>query len=311
MRVVFMGTSAFAVPALEKLYGVPGVSIPAVYTQPPRQSGRGHQVKKTDVHSAAEVLGLAVRCPENLGSPSQVVALEELAPDLVLVASYGLLLPQVILDVPKSGCVNIHGSTLPRWRGASPIQQAILHGDPSTGVDFFQMEAGLDTGPILWRRETAIGEAETAGDLHNRLAQIAASAVPDFLSAMAADTLSPTPQPQVGITYAPRIDKRDGDIDWHRSAVEIERQIRAFHPWPGAWTSLGEERLRLLVACVEPAASDAAGVEPGIVIGSPLRISTSDGLLVVQRVQRAGRKPLAVGDLLRGFPIALGSRLGL
>lgn len=305
MRVVFMGTSAFAVPALAALADRSDVTIAAVYTQPARKAGRGHKYQQTDVHKLADILGLPVRTPLALKSDEQTEALAELAPDLVLVASYGLLLPPAILAIPRHGCINIHASTLPRWRGASPIQQAILHGDTTTGVDFFQMEKGLDTGPVLLRESITIQPSETGGSLHDRLAATAKTMVPQLIERLGAGDLQAQPQDPTGVTFAPKIDKRDGTIDWTRPAREIERMIRAFDPWPGAWTSFGEERLRICAASVL-----AGKGRPGELIDRALVIGTGDGLLAIETIQRAGRKPLAAVDLLRGFDIPKGSVLG-
>ena len=300
-----MGSSAFAVSALTALAQTDGVKIPAVYTQPPRRAGRGQKLQKTEIHEISENLGLETRTPASLFGPSELSIMQELQPDLVLVASYGLLLPSPVLAVPHYGCVNIHASNLPRWRGASPIQQAILHGDPTTGVDFFQMEQGLDTGPILLRATVDIQTCDTGGTLHDRLAVLGGTMVPKFIKALQSNALVPAVQDERAVTYAPKIGKGDGTIDWSQPAIDIERQIRAFNPWPGAWTSHEGNRLRIWRAKVETGSGKA-----GEVIGEPLLIATGEGALGVESIQRAGRKPMSAWDLLRGYPMAPGVILG-
>lgn len=306
MRVVFFGTSAFAVPSLHALTAVASVEISAVYTQPPRQAGRGHKLTKSDVHGAAEALGLPVRSPAHLKGANPADDLAKLQPDLGLVASYGLLLPQAILDVPRFGCVNIHASLLPRWRGASPIQQAILAGDKMTGVDFFQMEKGLDTGPVMLREALSIEFDDTSVSLTDKLARLAASMVPRFVEGLEADTLTREPQSTDGACYAPKITKADATIDWDQTAARIERQLRAFMPWPGAWTTLNGERLRILSA--EPVPEP--GGAPGTVVAPPMTVACGEGALRIDELQRVGRKAMSSDALLRGFPIPVGSRLG-
>jgi len=306
VRVVFFGTSAFAVPALRALAAIASVDIPVVFTQPPRQAGRGHKVTRTAVHDAALKLGLPVETPDRLTGGDPAEALATIRPDLGLVAAYGLLLPPSILAVPRFGCVNIHASLLPRWRGASPIQQAILAGDPETGVDFFQMERGLDTGPILLREPLAIAPDDTASSLGDKLARTAAGMLPRLIDGLSAGRLKGQPQAAEGACYAPKISKADGIIDWQQPALQIERKLRAFTPWPGAWTTLDGEALRLLGSRL---VADRVG-PPGTVIAAPLVVASGNGALAIDRLQRIGRKAMPVEDLLRGFPIAVGSRLG-
>ncbi|MCB2053883.1 MAG: methionyl-tRNA formyltransferase [Geminicoccaceae bacterium] len=307
MRVAFLGSSAFAVPALEALIAC-GVDVPAVYTRPPRPADRAHKIKRTPVHETAELRGLEVRAPVGLRDAAEQARFAELDLDLALVASYGLLLPEPILHAPRHGCVNIHASLLPRWRGASPIQQAIMAGDDLTGVSFFQMEKGLDTGPVLLERATPIGSDETAGELHDRLALVAADLVPEFLGALAAHTLVRQQQDDAGVTYAPKIGKDDARIDWRRPADEIERRVRAFEPQPGAWTLVEGKRLRVRAAHVVEGL-EHQGAAPGTVVAMPLVVACGAHALALDRVQREGRKPMAADELQRGTPIPLGGRL--
>lgn len=304
LRVVFMGTSAFATGPLEAAARSRHELI-AVYTQPPRPAGRGHKERRTEVHEAALALGLDVRTPERLRA-EQVQDLRALAPDLVLVASYGLLLPRSVLDVPPLGSWNLHASILPRWRGAAPIQRAILAGDGETGISIFLMEEGLDTGPIAEVRAIAIEPAESARSLHARLSRLAAEMVPGFLDRASTGSLRLEPQPNTGVSYAHKLTKSEATIDWRHDALAIERQVRAFDPWPGAWCSVGGERLRIL----RGRTVEGAG-EPGEIIGAPLTIACGRGALAVERLQRQGRAALEAADFLRGFDLPLGTRLDL
>jgi methionyl-tRNA formyltransferase len=301
MRTVFMGTPDFAVPALDALVAA-GHEIVAVYTQPPRPGGRrGKAEVPTAVHARAEALGLPVHTPVSLRSAEAQQVFAAHQADVAVVAAYGLILPQPILDAPTHGCLNIHASLLPRWRGAAPIQRAILAGDSETGVGIMQMEAGLDTGPVRAEARTTV-DGKTAGDLTAELASLGARLMVQVLADLSA--YPPEPQPADGVTYAAKIDKAEARIDWRRCAAEIERQVRAFNPAPGAWFEVAGERLKLLVATVQ----DGAG-EPGTVVGDELEVACERGILVPQLVQRAGRGMVSAAELLRGFPIPAGTRL--
>ena len=299
MRIVFMGSPDFAVPSLDALVG-DGHEIACVYTQPPRPAGRGKSEQKTAVHHRADELGMEVRCPKSLKNPEEQARFAALDADLAVVAAYGLILPQPVLEAPKAGCINVHASLLPRWRGAAPIQRAILAGDEATGVTIMRMEQGLDTGPMLLKRDTPIN-SKTAGELTQELAKLGARALLEWLK----HPTAPVPQPDEGVTYAAKIDKREAQIDWTRPAVEIERLIRAFAPSPGAWFEAGGERIKLLEAAV---GSDACG-KPGEILDDCLGVATGNGYIRPLKVQRAGRAPMTPGELLRGFPVAKGTVL--
>lgn len=303
LRVVFMGTSAFAVPALRSLAAL-GHDLVAVYTQPPRPAGRGHQTRPTPVHEAAMALGLDVRTPASLKGDEAQAAFLALRPDLVIVASYGLLLRRPVLEAPRLGCFNIHASLLPRWRGAAPIQRAIEAGDTVSGITIFRMEEGLDTGPMLVRRPLEIGAGETAGELHDRLAALAADMLPGFVRDLAAGRLGEEPQDDSLACYARKLDKADSRLDFTQPAPVLERRIRAFDPWPGSWCLAGKERLAILEAV--PAKGQGA---PGTIIGLPLTVACGDGALEFVRVRREGRKPVTAAELQRGFPLPVSTRL--
>ena len=292
MRIVFMGSPDFAVPALNALVDA-GHEIAAVYCQPPRPAGRGKADRKTAVHERAEALGLEVRTPRTLRNAEEQAKFAALDADMAVVAAYGLILPKPILDAPKAGCVNIHASLLPRWRGAAPIHRAILAGDEVTGVTIMQMDVGLDTGPMLLKREARI-DRKTAGQLTEELANLGAIALLEWLDRPA----PPEAQPKDGATYAPKIDKAEARIDWSNTVAEIERQVRAFAPFPGAWFEVNGERIKLLEAEVR----ETSG-EPGEVLDDALTIACGDGAIRPLRVQRAGRGAMTPGELLRGFAV--------
>jgi len=299
MRIVFMGSPDFAVPSLDALVEA-GHEILCVFTQPPRPAGRGKGEQKTAVHKRAEELGIEVRCPGTLRDHDEQARFAALDADLAIVAAYGLILPRPILEAPKGGCINVHASLLPRWRGAAPIQRAILAGDEITGVTIMRMEQGLDTGPMLLKRETPI-DRKTAGKLTDELAKLGAQALVEWLS-------RPTPpisQPDDGVTYASKIDKAEARVDWTKSAEEIERQVRAFAPSPGAWFEANGERIKLL----EAATGDDASGKPGEVLDDCLSIACATGYVRPLKVQRAGRGIMTPGDLLRGFSIPKGTIL--
>jgi len=296
-----MGSPEFAVPALRALHGA-GHVIAAVYCQPPRPAGRGHAVRRCAVHEAAAALGLEVRTPARLRrDEAEHAAFAALALDAAVVAAYGLILPPAMLAAPRRGCLNIHASLLPRWRGAAPIQAAILAGDAETGISIMQMDAGLDTGPVLLRAAVPIGARTTAATLHDTLAELGARLI---LRALAEDP-PPVPQPADGATYAPKLTRHDGRLDWTRDAVALDRQVRAFDPWPGTFTTLGGETLKVLAA--EPA--DGTGA-PGSVLDDRLTVATGAATLRLIRVQAPGRAPLDAAAFLRGHKVPPGTRLG-
>ncbi|WP_116084961.1 methionyl-tRNA formyltransferase [Tropicimonas sp. IMCC34011] len=299
MRLIFMGTPDFSVPALDALIEA-GHDIAAVYTQPPRPAGRGKKDRPTPVHRRAEEAGIEVRHPVSLKPEEEKARFAELGAEVAVVVAYGLILPRAILDAPERGCLNIHASLLPRWRGAAPIQRSVMAGDDATGVCIMCMEAGLDTGPVLLRQETPIGPTDTAGDLHDRLAGIGATAIVAALDGLAG--LTPLPQPEDGVTYAAKIDKSEAKIDWSRPAEEVDRQIRGLSPFPGAWTEIEGERVKLL----RSRAHQGDG-EPGQVMAG-FTIACGTGAVEVLEVQREGRKPLAAEEVLRG--LVLPGRIG-
>ncbi len=301
MRVIFMGTPDFSVPVLDALVEA-GHEIAAVYCQPPRPAGRGQKERPTPVHARAVELGLEVRHPTSLKSAEEQAAFAALEADIAVVVAYGLILPQAVLDAPRKGCLNIHASLLPRWRGAAPIHRAILSGDAETGVCIMQMEAGLDTGPVLLRAATPIGPAETTGELHDRLSALGARTIVEALDRL--DTLTPEPQPEAGVTYAAKIDKAEAAIDWSRPAPELIRQINGLSPFPGAWVTWNGERLKLL------AARTASGQgTPGTVLDDALTIACGTEALQLTRLQRAGKAAQAAAEFLRGNALGKGERL--
>ncbi|WP_209427131.1 methionyl-tRNA formyltransferase [Pararhodobacter sp. SW119] len=299
MKVVFMGTPDFAVPALEALAAAHEVL--AVYCQPPRPAGRGKKARPTPVQARAEVLGLAVRHPARLKGADEQAAFAALGADVAVVAAYGLILPQPVLDAPSYGCLNIHASLLPRWRGAAPIHRAIMAGDAETGISIMQMEAGLDTGPVLLSEATPIGPDDTTGTLHDRLAVIGATLILAALARL--PDLTPQPQPEAGVTYAAKIDKSEAHIDWTRPAEAVARQIRGLSPYPGAWCDTPAGRLKLLNA-----RAVAGQGRPGEVL-SGLTIACGTGAVAITEAQRAGGRPMQAAELLRGLDLPPGTRL--
>ncbi|TMM52969.1 methionyl-tRNA formyltransferase [Sulfitobacter sabulilitoris] len=301
MRVIFMGTPAFSVPVLDALVDA-GHDIVCVYCQPPRPAGRGKKDRPGPVQLRAEALGLPVRHPTSLKTDEAQADFAALQADVAVVVAYGLILPQTILDAPLQGCLNIHASLLPRWRGAAPIQRAIMAGDARTGVCIMQMEAGLDTGPVLLRRATDIGAADTAADLHDRLSVIGAELIVEALAQL--NDLTPVPQPQEGVSYAAKIDKAEARIDWRRPAVEIDRLIRGLSPFPGAWFESEGTRIKVLASRL----ASGTGV-PGTVLHDPLRVVCGGGAVEVLRLQRAGRGAQSADDFLRGRGLPAGTVL--
>ena len=302
MRLAFMGSPGFAVPALRALHGA-GHEIAAVYTQPPRPAGRGQHVTRCPVHVAAEAWGLPVHHPASLRrDPAAQDAFAALHLDAAVVAAYGLILPQAMLDAPRRGCLNIHASLLPRWRGAAPIQAALLAGDAETGITIMRMDAGLDTGDMLLAGAVPIGPRATASLLHDELAALGAALV---LRALA-ERPRPQAQPAEGATYAPKLSRADGELDWTRPAADLDRQVRALNPWPGTWCRMAGEVLKVLEA--EPAEPD--GKHPPGTVLRDLVVACGDGALALRRVQRAGRAPMAADAFLRGTKLAAGTTLG-
>lgn len=297
-----MGTPDFAAPTLEALVAA-GHEVAAVYCQPPRPAGRGKAPRPSPVQLRAEAAGIEVRTPLSLRDPAEQAAFAALNLDAAVVAAYGLILPKPILEAPRLGCLNVHASLLPRWRGAAPVQRAILAGDRTTGVTIMQMEEGLDTGPMLAVMGTQIAR-KTAGELTAELAALGAEWMVETLANLG--RIGPRPQEEAKATYAPKIRKEEARLDFTRPAIEVERQVRAFNPAPGAWFEAGGERLKLLAA--EPV--DAAG-EPGEVLPDKgLTIACGEHALACVLVQRPGRAPMSGPELLRGFPIPPGARLG-
>lgn len=301
MRVIFMGTPDFSVPVLDALVEA-GHEIAAVYCQPPRPAGRGKKDRPTPVHARAEALGLEVRHPVSLKGAKEQAEFAALGADVAVVVAYGLILPQAVLDAPKHGCLNIHASLLPRWRGAAPIHRAIMAGDAETGICIMQMEAGLDTGPVLLRRATAIGAEETTAQLHDRLSTMGAGLIVEALEKLT--ELVPEVQPEDGVTYASKIDKSEAQIDWTRPAEEVDRKIRGLSPFPGAWCEIDGQRVKLLVSRL----ADGSG-EAGEVLDDALTVACGSGAVELLRLQRAGKGAQDCEIFLRGFPVAKGVRL--
>jgi methionyl-tRNA formyltransferase len=302
MRIAFMGTPDFAVPTLDALVAA-GHELAAVYCQPPRPAGRGKALMPSPVQRRAEELGLTVRYPVNLRDAEAQADFAALDLDVAVVAAYGLILPQPILDAPRHGCLNVHGSLLPRWRGAAPVQRAILAGDPATGVTIMQMERGLDTGPMLATVEAPVG-GKTAGELTDELARSGAALMVAVLADLPA--YPPVVQPEDGVTYAAKIDKAEARIDFAEAAGQIERQVRAYNPAPGAWFEHLGERIRILACEVVDRHGLAA---PGEVIDDRLTIECINGAIRPIRVQRAGKAAMSAEELLRGFAIPPGTHL--
>ena len=300
MRIIFMGTPDFAVPALNALVEA-GHEMVAVYTQPPRPAGRGKQLQASAVQGKAEALGIEVRSPRTLRDLAAQADFAALGADIAVVAAYGLILPQAVLDAPKLGCLNIHASLLPRWRGAAPIHRAILAGDPVTGVTIMQMEAGLDTGPMLAAARTPV-EDKTGGELTAELAKLGANLLIEVLADLPGHAASA--QPELGVTYAAKIDKAETRIDFSHAAELVERQVRAFAPAPGAWFELDGERYRVLAA--QGVAREGAA---GTTLDDQLTIACGHAALRPVLIQRAGRPVMSAAELLRGRPIPAGTKL--
>jgi methionyl-tRNA formyltransferase len=309
LKIAFAGTPQFALPALRACLAS-SHHVVGVLTQPDRPAGRGRELRQSPVKLLALEAGLPLAQPSTLRTPEARLPLIEWAPDIIVVVAYGLILPIEVLSLPRLGCVNIHGSLLPRWRGAAPIQRAVLAGDSETGVTIMQLDEGLDTGPVLLERRHPIGIHDTAGDLHDVLSELGAAALTEALDGLAAGTLTACAQAKSGASYASKIDKAEARLDWRASAVDLDRKIRAFNPWPMAETLLAGEPLKLLRAQVVNFKSGQG--EPGTVLGvsdDGLRVACGEGVLAVRELQRAGRRPVSARDFANAVRLA-GLRFG-
>lgn len=306
LRIAFMGTPEFSCTALQSLIDGPH-EVVCVYSQPPRPKGRGKKVQKSPVHALADAAGIAVRTPVNFKNPDDVVAFQDLNLDVAIVAAYGLILPQNILDAPQYGCINIHASLLPRWRGAAPIHRAIWAGDSESGVTLMQMDAGLDTGDMIAIEKKPITPTTTLPALHDELSAMGAKMLGPCLDALAADgTLPKTPQPPEGMTYAKMLTKEDGHINWAETAQEIDAQIRALNPWPGTWSMLGAKRLKILSASL---IQDSATHSIGVVGDHGLVACGDGGVLRLERIQPENKKPMDLKVALNGAHLRIGDVL--
>jgi methionyl-tRNA formyltransferase len=305
LDLVFMGTPPFAATILDALIEA-GHHIVAVYTQPPRPAGRGHRPRPSPVQLLADRNGLAIRSPVSLRGEEEAAIFAALGAEAAVVAAYGLILPRSILTAPRLGCLNVHASLLPRWRGAAPIQRALLAGDAVTGISIMQMEEGLDTGPILLQDAVPIGPDATSAGLSAELAALGARLMLATLAGVGQGCLMPRPQPETGVTYAPKIGREEGRLDWRLPSTDLERRVRAFDPWPGAYFETASERIRVHAAMALPG---PAGGVPGTVLDDRLLIACGKGALRLLRLQRPGRAALDTPDFLRGFPIAPGAVL--
>jgi methionyl-tRNA formyltransferase len=309
LRVVFMGTPDFAVPTLSEIIAA-GHDVAAVYTRAPRPAGRGMAETRSPVHAFAASAGIPVFTPRTLRDADVQAQFVAQGADVAVVVAYGLILPRVVLDAPRHGCLNLHGSRLPRWRGAAPIQRAIMAGDGETAVMVMRMEEGLDTGPVCLGEAVPIGRDITAGELHDTMMRTGAALMVRALAALERDALTATPQPEAGVTYAAKIEKAETRIDFARPAQAVHDHIRGLSPFPGAWLEVAgadgrAERVKVLRSRIEP----AAGGEPGLVLDDQLLVGCGEGAVRLIELQRAGKKPMAACDFLRGFPVAPGARL--
>ncbi|HEU0117950.1 MAG TPA: methionyl-tRNA formyltransferase [Alphaproteobacteria bacterium] len=303
LRIAFMGTPDFAVPGLRALKDA-GHDIVAVYSQPPKPAGRGQQIQKSPMHRAGEEMGIPVHTPKSLRNAEEQKIFTDLKLDIAVVAAYGLILPKAILDAPKFGCLNIHASLLPRWRGAAPIQRAILAGDSQSGVTIMQMDEGLDTGAMLLADKVAITDKTTAGSLHDDLMAMGSKLIIKAVEGRANGTLKATPQPEAGVTYAAKLTREDGRIDWSKSASEIERQIRGLQPWPGCFFMLGNEAIKVQGAEI----ADKSGT-PGTLLADDFTVACGEKSLRLTSVQRAGKNATDGASFLRGQRISIGQKL--
>jgi len=303
MRLAFLGTPDFAVPVLRALVEA-GHEVVRVYSQPPRPAGRGKALRPSPVQAAAQSLGIPVEAPERFRDPAVLAGLAALDPDAAVVVAYGQILPQEALDVPRLGCFNLHASLLPRWRGAAPIQRAIMAGDPETGVCVMRIEAGLDTGPVLACLTVPITSEDTAGTLHDRLSDLGAALMVGALATIESGTAPETPQPEEGVTYARKIDKSEARIDWNRPAAELAAQVRGLNPFPGAWCEIAGERVKVLMA--RPETGSGA---PGEVLDDALLVACGSGALRLVSLQRAGKGAMTAAMFVNGFPVPRGTCL--
>jgi methionyl-tRNA formyltransferase len=307
LRIVFMGTPDFAVPTLAEILAA-GHDVVAVYTQPPRPAGRGMGERKSPVHVYAESNGIPVFTPKSLRGEAEQEIFRSLDADVGVVVAYGLILPKPILEAPRYGCLNLHASRLPRWRGAAPIQRAIMAGDTETAVMVMQMDEGLDTGPILLVERVPIGPNTTAGELHDELARVGASLMVRALAALERGSLDATPQSEEGVTYAAKIDKAEARIDFTRPAREVHDLIRGLSPLPGAWFEAGPEGRRERIKVLRSELADGDG-PPGTVLDDRLTVACGEGAVRLTLLQRAGRKPMSAEEFLRGFDLPAGTKL--
>ncbi len=311
LRLVFLGPPDFAVPCLGAL-ATAGHEIACVYSQPPRPAGRGRRERPSAVQALSRERGWPVRTPVSLKEPEAQRDFAGLGADAAVVVAYGLILPKPVLEAPRLGCLNLHASLLPRWRGAAPIQRAILAGDRETGVTIMRLDEGLDTGPTLLRAAVPIGPAATAESLHDELAELGARLIVQALDGLAEGTLEATPQAAAGATYAEKLTRAEGRLDWRRPAAELERRVRALNPWPGAFVALPEGGARLKVLAAERAATPAAapdGTPPGTLLDETLTVACGSGALRLLRVQRPGKAALDAAAFLRGARLAPGTLL--
>ncbi|SLN25274.1 methionyl-tRNA formyltransferase [Oceanibacterium hippocampi] len=304
LKLAFLGTPDFSIPVLDALVAA-GHEIAVVYTQPPRPAGRGKKDRISPVHERAMALGIEVRTPKSLRDPDAQAAFSALDLDAAVVVAYGLILPKAILDAPRLGCINVHASLLPRWRGAAPIQRAVMAGDAETGIAIMQMAEGLDTGPVLMEARCRIGSGTTAGELHDQLSRMGAELIVPALEGRAAGTLRAVSQDEAGASYAKKIEKAEARIDWDLPAVEIERRIRGLNPSPGAFFETGAERIK-----VHRAELVEGTGRPGEVLDEQPTIACGEGALRLIEVQRQGKAPMAAADFWRGFRLRPGERLG-
>lgn len=305
-RIIFMGTPEFSVKALE-YFEKTSHEVVAVYTQPPKPVGRGYKLTKSPVHLKAESLGIPVEHPKTLRSADARARFKHYQPDVVVVVAYGLILPSEILNIPPFGCLNIHASILPRWRGAAPIQYAILNGDKISGLTLMKMDEGMDTGPLIGTIEYNLSETETSSHLFTALLKLQPKLLENYFDGYLSGKIQPIPQPKEGVTYASKISKEEGRIDWHAAAKVISQKIRAFSGWPGTWFLFGDEKIKVLEATYN--LDETISTPPGMVLDEHLNIGTSRGVLVPEVLQRAGKSPLNREEFLRGLSIPKGTML--
>ncbi len=308
LRIVFMGTPEFAVPTLVEILAA-GHDVVAVYTQPPRPAGRGMDERKSPVHLQAEQSGIPVFTPTSLKGATEQEVFRSHNADVGVVVAYGLILPKPILEAPAYGCLNLHASALPRWRGAAPIQRAIMAGDTETAVMVMRMDEGLDTGPICLAERVPIGSNTTAGELHDELARVGASLMVRALAALERGSLDATPQPDTGVTYAAKIDKAEARIDFSRPAAQVHNLIRGLSPYPGAWFEAGPAGRRERIKVLRSELVEGSGA-PGTILDDKLTVACGEGAVRLVLLQRAGRKPMPADEFLRGFELAPGTQLG-